>query len=374
MVQTWKNHKSQIILSFFVLLCIGAIQVTYWYLYSGSLIYYGYKNPGEGFEFLWPYTLKFLFSFRKGWLIYTPLMVFSLWGIYLLWKKKSPIFLSVFLFFFVNLYVVSSWSCWWYAQSMGQRAMVQSYAVMSLPLGYALMAISKQKLWKRSLNAVVIILLVVLNLFQTWQIRHNIISKDRMTFAYYLNTFGSLEYKPEYEKLLLINRFNDGAGGIPEYRDYKAKLLKAMDFDESDEGFAKHISNSYSRSGKYSLKMDNSIVYGPYYSIPFKEITNDSYAWIRTSVWVYPVEDSINTKVLLVVSFQHKGKNYKYRAFPLKSLEDQPLAANQWNKLTFEYLTPEVRSKKDQLVVYLWNRGSEESYFDDLTIEALEEQ
>ncbi len=371
----WINYKSQLAAFILVLFLIGSIQVLYWFIYSGSLIYSGYRNPGEGFDFLWPYTLKFLFSFRKGWLIYTPLMFFSLWGLYLLWKRNNRIFLSIFIFFIVNIYIVSSWSNWWYAQSMGQRAMVQSYAVMSIPLGYAILKIARFSILKRALIYCLIIFVVALNIFQTWQIRYEIISRDRMTFAYYLKSFGNMEKDPEIEKYLLINRAGGGGETMPAYRTYSNKILNLNDFENTEEKFIALLSDSIKKSGRYSLKMNHKVKYAAKFSMPFKEITDNYYAWIRTSVWVYPVHDIAETPVRIVVSFQHDGKDYKLRPYRIEDADiKNRLIPHQWNKISYDYLTPEVRSKDDRLVVFLWNLGEKEIYFDDLMIEAFEEE
>ena len=113
------SYKGQILLFIIILSAIGSFQIIYWLIYSGHFIFYSYINPGEGFEFLSPYTLKVLFSFRKGWLIYTPIMIFAILGFINLYKNNKGVFTPLFLFFITNIYIVSSWSCWWYAQSMG---------------------------------------------------------------------------------------------------------------------------------------------------------------------------------------------------------------------------------------------------------------
>jgi hypothetical protein len=371
----WNEYRNQLLLVTTLLLGIGSLQVIYWMMYAGQPLFFSYQNPGEGFEFLWPYTIKFLLSFRKGWLVYTPLMIFGLWGIYLLWKRNRKVFFSVFIFFILNLYIVSSWSCWWYAQSMGQRAMVQSYAIMSIPLGYALLEISRFSVLRRVLIYLVIGFFVLLNLFQTWQMRFEIISRDRMTFAYYVQSFGKTKKDPSIENLLLIDREGGGPAKMPENVPYNVKTLKLNDFESADKKTRGSASNKVSRSGDYALKMDSNVNYAATFTIPYKEITDQYYAWIRTTLWVYPLKNVEKTKVMVVVSFQHKNKNYKYRAFWIGGEEeDRMLVANQWNKVTFDYLTPEVRSEKDKLAIYLWNRGEEEIYFDDLLIEACEEE
>jgi len=371
----WHYQKKQVLVFVLIALFIGSFQVIYWKIYSGSFIYYSYRNPGEGFEFLWPYTLKFLFSFRKGWLIYTPMMFFAIWGMIILYRKNRPIFYSVFMFFIVNLYIVSSWSCWWYAQSMGSRAVVQSYAVLSIPFGYSLKAISKTSLIKKSLLIMIIVFFTALNLFQTWQLSKGILSSDRMTFAYYLKSFGKVKIKSEDKKLLLINRSHNGIDVLTNSEQYKKTILKKFDFESPEDQFNQHYCDTIHFSGSGSLKMDNTLKFSPSFSIPYKEITDNYYAWIRAEVWVYPVHKIYKTPVSLVVTFQHDGKNYKYRAVNLNT-EDakKQLTLYQWNKVTFDYLTPEVRSKNDNLAVYIWNRGKEDIYFDDLIITSFEEK
>jgi hypothetical protein len=365
-----RKYKTQLFTFFLILAIIASFQIAYWKIITGHFIYYSYVNPGEGFEFLWPYTLKVLFSFRKGWLIYTPLMIFAVWGFYNLYKEKKEIFYSLFIFFVLNLYIVSSWSCWWYAQCFGQRALVQSYAVMAIPLGYFLNNLRKQKPWKKFVATLFILFFVTLNLFQIWQMRHHILSSDRMTFAYYIKTFGKTSVNPQYEKLLLVKR---DFGGKPEHlkdeNQYIKKRLAFFDFEQK----GKHFTTKYSHSGKQSLKMDSTINFSPAYRIKYKDLTDKEYAWIRVSVWVYPVHPLSETPVSLVTTFQFHGKNYKYRTV---NLNDQSVAGklklNSWNKISMDYLTPEVRRKSDNLITYVWYRGKKDIYFDDFKVELFE--
>lgn len=164
------RQKKQVILFLIILLIIGSLQFVYWKIFTGKFLYNSYgANAGEGFEFLRPYTLKVLFSFRKGWLIYTPLMIFSILGLAVLYRKNRVIFFPLLVYFITNLYIVSSWSCWWYAQSFGQRALIQSYPVMAISLGYFLVYINDKKKNFRIAIYFVLFAFIILNLFQTKQ-------------------------------------------------------------------------------------------------------------------------------------------------------------------------------------------------------------
>ena len=60
-------------------------QLMYWKEVSGKLIYYSYRE--EGFYFLAPRLFQGFFSFRKGWLIYTPIMAFAIVGFFFIKEK-----------------------------------------------------------------------------------------------------------------------------------------------------------------------------------------------------------------------------------------------------------------------------------------------
>ena len=358
----YSNWK-QLLIFTIILLLIGAIQIVYWKIYSGKLIYYSYVNPGEGFEFLWPYTLKVLFSFRKGWFIYTPLMIFAVIGFIPLYKKNRGLFTPLIIFLFINLWIVSSWSCWWYAQSLGQRALVQSYAIMAIPFGFFVSSLKSKSVWIKFVFGLLGLFFIALNLFQGWQLRNGVISGDRMTFEYYVRTFGKTTASPEDKKLLLINRF---FGGVKETIKDESKFSKKNVYSNSFEGISKaHRCDSLSHKGGYSIRMDSSISFSPSFKAKYKDITNKYYAWVRASVWVYPIYEIKETPTLLVVTFLHKGKAYKYRTIDLRN---EKLKLHQWNKISLDYLTPEVRSSNDELSVYIWNRGKKEIYFDDLEV------
>ena len=84
----------QILLFCFLIICIASIQLGYWKYTSGKFIInpYGASNAGEGLELLNPHLLEVLFSFRKGWFIYTPLMLFTLVGFKELYKNNKVLF------------------------------------------------------------------------------------------------------------------------------------------------------------------------------------------------------------------------------------------------------------------------------------------
>jgi hypothetical protein len=194
-------------------------QMIYWHTYTGEWFYYSYQQE----KFFWdrPALLQVLFSFRKGWLIYTPIMFFIIPGAVICYKKNKPLFWSVLIFSLVNIYIISCWWCWWYGGGFGMRPMIDSYGILGIWLGLFL-----QEIVRRSKIFFVSILacmgfLVYVNLYQTRQARICMIHYDSMNYAAYkivfLNESNHKNYTPEewqqllsppdYEKAFVGKRF-----------------------------------------------------------------------------------------------------------------------------------------------------------------------
>src|SRR6185436_10253555 len=106
-------------------------QLFYWKHQTGSWFFNSYLN--EHFYFNNPHVFYGLFSFRKGWLVYTPIMFFALAGLYTLFKTMKEFFYPVLILFLLYIYVAFSWWCWWYGGSYGQRALIDIYPFLAVP-------------------------------------------------------------------------------------------------------------------------------------------------------------------------------------------------------------------------------------------------
>lgn len=186
-------------------------QLLYYKYVTGNYLVFSYGK--ERFYFDNPHILKTLLSFRKGWLIYTPIMAFALYGIWSMRKQPINSFkLSILILLPIYLYLVSSWWCWWYGGSFGQRSLIDIYPLLALPLaGFILQMQGFHKI-KRKLLDVIMFFCLLLNIFQTFQYKYNIIDFDGMTVKEYVHVFGTLDderidttllNKPDYEKAVV---------------------------------------------------------------------------------------------------------------------------------------------------------------------------
>jgi len=341
------QYKGQMLLFVVILILCGLPQLLYWKMTTGKFIFYSYGgNAGEGFEFFSPFITQVLFSFRKGWLVFTPLMAFSILGFWFLYKKNREIFVSLFLYFIVNVYIVSSWSCWWYAQSFSQRALIPSYPVMAIAFGGFLFWIfSKGKLVK-GIVLTIIGLLILLNIFQSWQFHKGIIHADRMTKAYYCAVFGKTSAKPEYAELLLVNRAFEGMEHFDNEDDYIEKSLYETDVVLSEPQMS-----------------------SPMFEIPYSEITQQDHAWILVTADVLSDPEFIPEQFRLIIHFSHNGYPYKHTVF---SSEMLGIENGNRSKIRVAYLTPEVRKVSDHLSVYFEYTGPSEVRINNMVIKAFE--
>lgn len=361
------NFRNVFIIAFTAFLA-GLPQLLYWKYSTGHWFFYSYNNPGEGFEFLHPYIREVLFSFRKGWLVYTPVMIFSLAGFISLFRKNRSLFLSILIYFSLNLYIVSSWTCWWYAGgSYSQRALLSSYVLLALPTGYL---VQQAFTWKRIYRIMIFSafsFMLLLNIFQTWQWAHGIIDRTRMTKAYYFSIFGKTNCTETDRKLLLIDRPTDAIEILKNESDYSKREAALFDFENTlpdDDVFNKDTVFE----GHYSFRLDQQHPFSPSFEMPYNKITGKDHAWLRAEVMVFPTAAIGENSASLVITFQHKGEVYNYRATSI-SREEFDMKPGKWNKMRMDYLTPEVRSKNDSVKIYFWLQGKDPVFIDNLKIQ-----
>ncbi|HRG88565.1 MAG TPA: hypothetical protein PLW44_06055, partial [Chitinophagales bacterium] len=125
-IEIVRQNLSQLVALVATVIVVGGIQMLYWKAASGKFIYYSYDGT---FDFLSPHIIPGLFSIRKGWLVYTPVMALALIGLPLLWFKHKPLFVPLVTYTLLVVYITFSWHAWSYGGSFGCRPLVQSYAL-----------------------------------------------------------------------------------------------------------------------------------------------------------------------------------------------------------------------------------------------------
>jgi hypothetical protein len=186
-----------ILISFLVILP----QLLYWKYITGNFFYFSYGD--ERFYFNNPHILECLIGFRKGWFIYTPLIVFALIGVLMMRKQiSSMFFLLIIILLPIYLYIISCWWCWWYGGSFSQRTLIDLYPLLCIGFAALFYKISMASIFKKRMIYGVMTFFLLLNIFQTAQYKYNIIHYDSMTFKAYVHVFGTLDPEKIDESLL----------------------------------------------------------------------------------------------------------------------------------------------------------------------------
>jgi hypothetical protein len=323
-----------------VLLLLG-----YWRAYSGDWLYDSYQNPGEGLDLFYPHIHKFLFSFRKGWFIYTPIMLVALAGLLFLRRGAvKRLCFSLLLFLFTFIYVVSSWTLWYYPGGFGQRAAVDIYPIMALGLGAVVEHVLNGSAWRKWAALAGFALLVALLQFQIMQQRWGVRPADRLTWSYYWSSFLDKAPDPTKAHLMLYERPTTQVNELPAGHGPVQGATWSQPTPDlqglAPDGSPAHV-----------LSIDTP--YSPAFKLPYREITKADHAWLVVSGSVL-IADSSAMEGCIVAHMDHGGA-YGYRAWDLRTIPG--IRPGEWTPFRFVYLTPVPRRPWDPLVTYAWHRG-----------------
>ncbi|MDZ7743344.1 MAG: hypothetical protein U5Q03_16805 [Bacteroidota bacterium] len=195
-----KENAVNIILLIVFFLLLFSPQMIYWKIQTGQFFYNSYHE--EGFFFFEPHIIDGLFSYRKGWLIYTPVMFFSIAGFFFMRNRASGLRIPLLVFFVLFIYLVFSWWCWWYGGGFGSRPMIDTYGVLAISMAASVDFLIRQNTWIKAISFAVLVFLISLNIFQVSQYRKTLIHYDGMTKSAYWAVFLKKEQPTDYEKLI----------------------------------------------------------------------------------------------------------------------------------------------------------------------------
>lgn len=181
-------------------------QFLFWKQHTGSYFYFSY--PGERFFWNDPQIINILFSYRKGWITYTPLVLMAFAGFFFV-KKEFPLSKWVFVFVtFSMIYVLSCWWDWIFGGAFGSRAFCQHIAYLAIPFAFFIDFIfysSKKFLFREFVRLFTIVFIfscICLNIGQSYQFTHGLIHYDGMTKKVYWDIFRQYQFEDDYKHLI----------------------------------------------------------------------------------------------------------------------------------------------------------------------------
>ena len=317
----------------------------YWYLQTGKIVLQPYH--GEAYYFDRPHVMDILFSFRKGWVLYSPFVAFGLAGIF--FAKTIPSKANLFLFWGLLIYISSCWWCWTYSpSSFGQRPFIDFYAILALQAAFFFQYLEKKSLaW---ISAGLLLLLIPFNLLQTHQYRHGIIPGEfgsAETYRDNLFTIRSVAYYPVPRQTILnseevLQSFDD-----------------AQNDNRTDETFYSARQSAYvSKTHEFSESIKTSI---PVF------LTPGPYSHVRVSAMIKSRPDLARHENI-VVDFKRGDSTVSYHGFGIGSF----IFDRNWTKIQFGMELPPEVNQGDSVLVYLWRSESpdgDKTWLDDLRVE-----
>ena len=341
---------------------VGIWQMVYWKIYSGKWIYYSYQDVG--FNFLDPHLWDGLMSWQKGWLIYTPIMVFALLGFIPMFKRYRIFFWAIIVYFAVHYYIVFSWEDWDYGGGLGARPLVQAYAPLMLPLCAAIAGIRK-RYWHSLMALILVVMMIDFNLMLHWQshAQGGGMVTEQMNRAYYLKLLGSTQIKPDDKKLLDAPRY------IRSMRGKDSRVLYLNDFEARKDSL---IIYSH-KHGRWSAVLDENHPALPRVEIPVSQFSPKPGSWIRMHADCFfevPVWHFWN-QARLYGGFMRGEQYLVRRGVRLHWLTE----SWRWYPLSYDIRIPKNIAPDDRLVVWFaLSPGNPPVWVDNLKVELVERE
>ncbi|MDB5228016.1 MAG: hypothetical protein JWN78_2209 [Bacteroidota bacterium] len=349
----FKDHFLKIFVFAAAAFLIGSIQLLYWKTYTGHWLYWSY-GPQEKFDFLQPHIFNGLLSYRKGWFVYTPVMILSVVGWWYLFKYFRSLFSPLFIFFILNIYFVFSWYNWWYGGSFSQRGVVQSYAVLAFPIA-ALFQISFRKKIARYILFAFIIFCTWLNFVMTYQAYSvkGIMESNSMSRKYYWKIFGRLNINASDRKYI------DVKDELPHRLEKKLSRIYFNDFEKED--FA---DTCQAFSGVKGLVLSKTKQETQEIIIPVSA-NQKGYYRVSVKVWTYAMEWDVWKQAQFIVSLNDSDHNIKTNLYRIYRI----IEPGAWQEIYMDIRTPEKKTF-NTLKMKFWNAGGEKQLqLDDLSVQ-----
>jgi hypothetical protein len=342
---------------------VVSIQPILWYLQNGHWYVWTYLD--ESFVWNAPEIFKVLFSYRKGWFVYTPLMLLvpvSL--IYLLFKGWWSRAFAVLIFWIPSIYMISSWWCWYYGGSFGQRVFIDFYPVAALSIAWLFFGARSERLI--FFYKLFFVLAIVVNLIQTYQYKYHILHYDSMDKVKYWDVF--LKTGKSYEWKTFINRNSN----FPDHIQSRVRQKVFMDFEDanSDPSWSAFRSDysSSTVSGNHVAAFGDSLPYSPTYNQTINVEQGNLNIYYRCMLELI---NGDNPGYLIVELKNDQDSLIFYHKEPLKLNKEVEIPENSSFSLLEETLKIHPPSGSWKAKIYIYSPDSQVK-MDDLLIGILD--
>jgi hypothetical protein len=358
-----KQHKSLILMTIIAFLVILP-QLFYWKHITGQWIYYSYTK--ERFFFDSPQIVNVLFSFRKGFFIYTPIMLLSVIGFFMIKRFSSSFFLASIVLFSIYLYVISSWWTWWYGGSFGMRPLIDIYGIMAFGLAATTETLLKQTKKIKYAGFVFLILFTTQGIWFNMKYHYGSIHWDSMTKAAYFDSFFRLHPSPKFYSLLQPPNYDAALLGLSrnitlkkspyfEVSETTSKDCNGLSFFTDFEAIDKHTTSQKAFAGNYSYWQNK--VYSPIIQLQKTDLLGLPDRRIEYCFSALFYSDSLSKCDFSIVASSLDGKTL-YQAHDFKKLKNK----KNWIPVTYKDTLDTI---PETIKFYFWNHDTLQSFYVD---------
>lgn len=324
-----------------VLLIAIAIPILLWKWQADVWLAYSYGE--ESFDFYNAEVFNFLFSYIKGWFIYTPLaLLILLFGIPITLKNNKRQGALILVFYGASIFLFSSWWCWYYGCTMSQRVMVDHYLLLGLLVVYILNYFNYKKLIIIGIPALFFILL---NQVQSYQVFNGFFPCANTNSEMYWDQFMCLTPKAKIYEKNNWSKLEEFSISLPGTSN------DSITIGDMQTNKKAHSGNQIFKTGKHQEFS------GGIRLPPRRYIKDDK---IVISVWVQ-VKDIVKSSRMVVEigGQQATYTDYYFNRYYIK---------DAWVQM--EFLFEVNKSTSGSLHIYFWNPDlDEEIWYDDIVIE-----
>lgn len=346
-----------LVLGVAVVVGILSLQSMMYLAQVGKPVIWSYKN--EGFNFLSPEIRSVLFSYQKGFFVYTPLAALATIGlVWMMIKRKAGAgWLVGFLALVV--YVISSWWNWYYGASLGMRPLIEYLAFFGVGLAFLLQ--NTHKLVRVGLLTFCLFLTSI-NIVQSYQYQKFILHWNGMNQERFWTVFmkTSRKYEGIFYRQPVVLRF-------PTAQETLSWVTFESDMESGTNWGTQGFTTAKSNSGNTSSLINERNRYGTTLTVPvltMGELLGEKKLFITAMVWSsIPFPD-----FSIGYSYKNHSSDYGHGNIPIGQLVPE---SEQWVKV--QYIAPlnTVLDSTLQWVVYPFTPGDADIYLDDIRYEVI---
>lgn len=346
----------KLILSLIMVIATLSLQSIMYLLQVGKPVIWSYQ--GEGFNFLDPEAVNFLFSYKKGLLVYTPFALLGLSGMCWMAVRKPQNGGWLLGFIGVAVYVLSSWWNWYYGGSFGMRAMVEFMPFFAFGAGYLLQNMSKPL---RLATAMASILFVVVNLIQSYQYQKFILHWDGMNKERFWTVF--LKTNRKYDGIFYREETQPEV--VTEEKILHRSVFRS-DMENLDGWGMQGINTEKAISGQHSTKVDAASPFGSTLGVSVKDLGPNGKKMLKITaqVWSETLEPEIS------IAYSYRGSEGDY-AHEYLNIGEQVQEPGKWNRIELIVPLKVPNDTLDNWIIYPHNTSDQSVYLDDIQYEVL---